>query len=555
MSRTFSTDPSLNGDNAAADVPSTRPKAKRKALQRTVRRIQDALPDDDEKAAEAFNRFFRSDYWRGRKLLKKAGLVLAEQQSVETNAFKHLRGNVEKMRQCKQFHKGVCQKALQTIFTMMFLSPDEFDEAVQQNERTMRGKEAKAAIEQGLQPPAAQVVGFCKLAEATGLSKTTVWRHTRDALAQKQKVPGIAEELYEICALRRTGHGLDDDTKALVHNYYIDHANVKRSPIKGNVIYLRDKSGVKQPVAKLLCEVSITLVYDDFLRDYPDMKVHVSERSSRSLAPAEMRRITKRHLNMCGCRCEYCTLPMYYLDMKYAQEALNASRKMLSQQHVEHYSAPYCHEHPKHAAAAAVCNACEPSGTDAAGMAPMKDAEAIFCCLSTFSYWLVVCWLGWCESCGVNKLDTHPLEEDTGINALKVPFYHYKEMEKPTSYLNDDGTPKMTKHLTLNRDTLPIGEFMKHYRKTLAYYVYHCNYVRMSSMVRLERLGLKPGEISLIMDFSEKLSKKQHKQAQSQHWDTVAMTLEVAVVESYKASLSDEQLVSLAQALLTDSPR
>mmetsp|Transcript_33129 Transcript_33129/g.109475 ORF Transcript_33129/g.109475 Transcript_33129/m.109475 type:complete len:289 (-) Transcript_33129:624-1490(-) len=91
---------------------------------------------------------------------------------------------------------------------------------------------------------------------------------------------------------------------------------------------------------------------------------------------------------------------------------------------------------------------------------------------------------------------------------------------------------------------------MEEYRKKLAYYVYHINYVRMSHAVRLERLGYSPGEVSLIMDYSEKLNKTQREAAHSQYWDSVTLTLEVAVAEYYKASLNDADRTRLAASLV-----
>ena len=62
------------------------------------------------------------------------------------------------------------------------------------------------------------------------------------------------------------------------------------------------------------------------------------------------------------------------------------------------------------------------------------------------------CWLGWCDKCGVDKLPTHPLEEDTtAATAHSVKYRYYDEVETPTSFLNPDGTVKMSKHLKLRR--------------------------------------------------------------------------------------------------------
>ena len=74
---------------------------------------------------------------------------------------------------------------------------------------------------------------------------------------------------------------------------------------------------------------------------------------------------------------------------------------------------------------------------------------------------------------------------------------------------------------------------MAYYRTTLQRFVYHFGYMRLTSRVRKERLGFEPGDVTLIMDYSEKLNKLQRTQVQSQHWSNTAMTIEVAVAEGY----------------------
>lgn len=151
----------------------------------------------------------------------------------------------------------------------------------------------------------------------------------------------------------------------------------------------------------------------------------------------------------------------------------------------------------------------------------------------------------------MDKLSKHPLEEDTSASALQERYNYYDEIEYETAYFEADGvTKKKSKHLKLVSRVVSVGDLMEEYRKKLAYYVYHINYVRMSHAVRLERLGFSPGEVSLIMDYSEKLNKTQREAAHSQYWDSVTLTLEVAVAEYYKASLSDADRARLAASLV-----
>ena len=62
------------------------------------------------------------------------------------------------------------------------------------------------------------------------------------------------------------------------------------------------------------------------------------------------------------------------------------------------------------------------------------------------------------------------------------------------------------------------------------------------------------GDITLIMDYSEKLNKMRSQQVQSQHWDTTAMTIEVAVAEGYKPELDVARLAEIKQKLSAAEP-
>ena len=158
--------------------------------------------------------------------------------------------------------------------------------------------------------------------------------------------------------------------------------------------------------------------------------------------------------------------------------------------------------------------------------------------------------LGWCEKCGVDNMKTCAFEEDTTDDAVRVTYYKYETVPEPTGYTNADGTPKTTEHVKLCKRVAAIGDFMTYYRKTLNFYVYHIHYMKLSSRVRVERLGIELGDISLIMDYSEKLNKLRRAQVQSQHWDSTAMTLEVAVIEAYRRLGKDDADVLALQARL-----
>ena len=88
---------------------------------------------------------------------------------------------------------------------------------------------------------------------------------------------------------------------------------------------------------------------------------------------------------------------------------------------------------------------------------------------------------------------------------------------------------------------------MQFYRKQLQYFTYHFFMSRWTSSMRKEREGLQPGDLWLIMDYSEKLNKLRRTQIQTEHWGNVAMTIEVAVAEGFKIGAATQQLLDTAK--------
>ena len=104
------------------------------------------------------------------------------------------------------------------------------------------------------------------------------------------------------------------------------------------------------------------------------------------------------------------------------------------------------------------------------------------------------------------------------------------------------------------KKTAPIGEFMAFYRKQLKYFTFHCLMSQYTTKIRKERAALEPGDISLIMDYSEKLNKLRRTQVQSEHWGNVAMTLEVAVAEGFRPGLDDATLAEIMEIAISLPP-
>ena len=65
---------------------------------------------------------------------------------------------------------------------------------------------------------------------------------------------------------------------------------------------------------------------------------------------------------------------------------------------------------------------------------------------------------------------------------MSTPYYD--TIETQTSY---NTTSKHIKLVTSK--PVPMGEFMKLYREKLAYYTYHAGMVRLTTTLRIERMG------------------------------------------------------------------
>eukprot|EP00900_Chrysochromulina_parva_P027177 jgi/Chrpa1/9093/Chrysochromulina_OHIO_Genome00017919-RA len=79
--------------------------------------------------------------------------------------------------------------------------------------------------------------------------------------AKKQKAAGGEA--------KRVGQGIDEETRKLVLDFYIGHPSIKRSPMKSDMLQMKDANGEKVLVAKLLSEVSLTDVSIDFEKKRP----------------------------------------------------------------------------------------------------------------------------------------------------------------------------------------------------------------------------------------------------------------------------------------------
>ena len=86
---------------------------------------------------------------------------------------------------------------------------------------------------------------------------------SEQAVERRRKLDRCEDDAYWLCTKKRRGHGLSEDGRRIVHDFYVAHPSIKRSPIKSDVLKIKDEHGVVQDVPKLLSEVSLTDVYLD----------------------------------------------------------------------------------------------------------------------------------------------------------------------------------------------------------------------------------------------------------------------------------------------------
>ena len=266
-----------------------------RAAQRAIEAAINALPENTAQCAVVLDAMLKRPAVR--EAAAEAGIRTAGDVVRSEVAMQQAREAMGTMFKKKGPLSTVEQQAVTTFLTFIV---KEADGSVQQ-----RGKRAKQQREAGGEVQAASVTDVRAWAKELGLPISTTWRQLKQAVERRRKLDAHEDGAYWLCTKRRRGHGLSEEVRRKVHNFYVAHPSIKRSPIKSDVLKIKDEHGVVQDVPKLLSEVSLTDVYLDFRAAHPE--VNIRERAFRYLRPQELRRMKMRHLEMCGCR--YATRP------------------------------------------------------------------------------------------------------------------------------------------------------------------------------------------------------------------------------------------------------
>lgn len=289
-------------------------------------------------------------------------------------------------------------------------------------------------------------------------------------------------------------------TRDLICEFVTEHPLIVASPISTDTVWIMGDDGEKVRVPKLLCQIPLAHLYAEFRDKHvfdaearPD-GVHVGERSFLYLLPPQLRRMTDRHKEMCGCR--------YCVEMHSCHASLCAwqTREAELPPSRQGAPAPPC-IYPKPADVVAACLC-----------APHPELGQ--------PHWK--CVLGRCDKCGVDKKLVAPLAAD---GAREISFQHYKYVEATTQY----GTSR--KLLKLCEETAAIGDFMDQvYKPALKYYIYHRSHFKLFQELRADRKRFPRGHISDLRDYSERLTIALNNEIQTLHWQTTSVSIEVSLV-------------------------
>jgi hypothetical protein len=346
---------------------------------------------------------------------------------------------------------------------------------------------------------------------------------------------------------KRRGHSqFTDEFKAKLHEWFLNCPHVVTSPIKGDtLLVMNNETGKKERVSKLLLEIPfrelhnllISPVSEGGFAEARDKsgKVVISDTALRYLAPPQLRKMTARHKQMCGC--EMC------ITIRSLQLSLNAFRVRYARtlQKSADDAPAGANKDSLQAKATEYRNAAFVGGDlkSPLHLKPNDALEAMQCQpIAGLGYRHWKCSTGSCEDCPNYPVPTS--EQTTDDTAPTIFFHQYlpftrcsehgtlelrsKECAKCNDLPNGvkRGKIRTRKHLT--RCERPIGKFMVDiYLPKLLKYAYHfALFVILSKnacgKLRDEAFRKNVGSVKTIRDYAERLDAKFNLEIQTEHF-------------------------------------
>ena len=156
------------------------------------------------------------------------------------------------------------------------------------------------------------------LSDDSGIGFSTAKRLLSNAAAKRAKLTEGAEGVSWSDVAKRRGHSkwkITEGVRMALHDWILSHPRVVQSPIASDTLLVRNaETGKKERVGKLLLEISVRELHNDLIstatgglvdglpeaRDAKG-KVVISDTSLRYLLPPQLKAMTERHKQMCGC--------------------------------------------------------------------------------------------------------------------------------------------------------------------------------------------------------------------------------------------------------------
>ena len=144
------------------------------------------------------------------------------------------------------------------------------------------------------------------------ISRSSAYRRIKFAKMNRKNLRSGAETgVWSGNKKRKRYRKISEETVIALHKWIRDHPQVVQSPIAKDTLYVKGADGTKTQVTKLLLQCSYVQLHNDLIKS-PQAggfggardesgKVVISDTALRLHRPQELRPMTKRHKQMCGC--------------------------------------------------------------------------------------------------------------------------------------------------------------------------------------------------------------------------------------------------------------
>jgi hypothetical protein len=275
-------------------------KAKSRASKLIVDAIQNCADNPNDRAAALAAALSHPDI---QGITKSIGITDPETSEMYRHAFNQLKRILERAMETASTRGRCCddiRSFVESVFVALAASPED--------------KKRKNST----------------LINALGVPKTTGYRLFETAENKRRRLTQKLAKVSWSNVEQRQGYAkVSPEIRVKLLEWLLGHPNVVESPIAGETIWVRNlETGEREQVAKLLLQITIRELHNDMLLSpekggFKEAKdevgnVLISDTALRALLPEQVRRMTPRHKQMCGC--EVC------IQMGYHQESMNQYR-------------------------------------------------------------------------------------------------------------------------------------------------------------------------------------------------------------------------------------